>query len=185
MWVGLAVKTRPGIDFHDVADDTVALLRKRHHGAKDYSVENVAEEILREKEDIDKMLGHFNVVLGCIAGSALLVGGIGILSVMLIAVSERLFEIGIRKAVGASDGEILLQFLVEASTLSGVGAVVGTLLAVGVVQLLSSKFPWGLAISMGGLSLAAFFAIGIGLGFGLYPAWLASRMDPVEALRAA
>jgi putative ABC transport system permease protein len=183
--VYLAIKTLPTANFQDVADGAETLLAARHRGAPDFEVENIAEEILQEKKDIDKMLSNFNIVLGCIAGTALLVGGIGILSVMLIAVSERLFEIGIRKAVGATDGEILFQFLVEASTLSAVGAVIGTGIALFFIQMLSSKFPWGLAVSTGGLGLAAFFAVGIGLGFGLYPAWLASRMDPVESLRAS
>jgi putative ABC transport system permease protein len=183
--VFIAVKTNKGGDFQQVATDATELLSRRHRGARDVEVENVAEDILREEKDIDKLLSNFNIVLGCIAGTALLVGGIGILSVMLIAVSERLFEIGIRKAVGATDNEILVQFLVEASTLSAVGAAMGTGLALIAIHILSPKFPWGLAVSSGGVALSAFFAIGIGLGFGLYPAWLASRMDPVESLRAS
>lgn len=183
--VGMAVKARDGVDYMQVAERAETLVARRHRGVRDFEVENVGEEILKEKDEVDEMLGNFNVVLGCIAGTALLVGGIGILSVMMIAVNERLYEIGLRKAVGATDGEILVQFLVEASTLSAVGAALGTGLAVVAVQLLSPKFPFGLAVSAGGLSLAAFFAIAIGLGFGLYPAWLASRMDPVEALRAS
>ena len=183
--VGIALKSPPGGDFVQMADDAEMLLVGRHRGVRDIEVENVAEDMLREKDEVDKMLGNFNVVLGSIAGSALLVGGIGILSLMLIAVNERLFEIGIRKAVGATDSEILVQFLVESTTLSSLGAVAGTVLAVVVVQLMSSQFPFGLSVSAGGLSLAAFFAVSTGLGFGLYPAWLASRKDPVESLRAA
>jgi putative ABC transport system permease protein len=183
--VGIALKSPPGGDFTKMADDAEMLLVGRHRGVRDIEVENVAEDMLREKDEVDKMLGNFNVVLGSIAGSALLVGGIGILSLMLIAVNERLFEIGIRKAVGATDSEILVQFLVESTTLSSLGAGVGTVLAVVVVQLLSSQFPFGLSVSAGGLSLAAFFAVSTGLGFGLYPAFLASRKDPVESLRAA
>ncbi len=183
--VGLIVKAREGTDFMEVATQAETLVARRHRGVRDFEVENVGEDILKEKDEVQEMLDNFNVVLGCIAGTALLVGGIGILSVMMIAVNERLYEIGLRKAVGATDAEILVQFLVEASTLSAVGAVFGTGLALVAVELLSPKFPWGLAVSAGGLSLAAFFAVAIGLGFGLYPAWLASRMDPVDALRAA
>lgn len=183
--VAIALKSPPGGDFVQMADDAEMLLIGRHRGVRDVEVENVAEDMLREKDEVDKMLGNFNVVLGSIAGSALLVGGIGILSLMLIAVNERLFEIGIRKAVGATDSEILVQFLVESTTLSSLGAAVGTLLAVIAVKLLSSQFPFGLSVSAGGLSLAAFFAVSTGLGFGLYPAFLASRKDPVESLRAA
>ncbi len=180
----LSLKATDG-DFMRLASESKTLLSRRHRNSPDFEVENVGEQILKEKTEVDKMLGNFNIVLGCIAGSALIVGGIGILSLMLIAVNERLFEIGTRKAVGATDGEILLQFLVESATLSTVGAIIGTLLAVLATSLLSSKFPTGLAVSMGGLALAGFFAVGIGIGFGLYPAWLASRLDPVEALRAA
>ena len=183
--MGMAVKVRESEDFGRIADEAEMLLVGRHRGVRDVQVENVAEDMLREKEEVDKMLANFNVVLGSIAGSALLVGGIGILSLMLIAVHERLFEIGIRKAVGATDGEILVQFLVESATLSAVGAGFGTAAAVVAVGALGSFFPFGLSVSPGGLSLAAFFALGTGLGFGLYPAWLASRKDPVESLRAA
>lgn len=183
--VGLALKAPSDGDFMTIADDAEMLLIGRHRGVRDIHVENVAEEMLREKEEIDKMLFNFNVVLGSIAGAALLVGGIGILSLMLIAVNERLFEIGIRKAVGATDSEILVQFLVESTTLSCVGAISGTAAAVALVAALGPFFPTGLSVSMGGLSLSGFFAVATGVGFGLYPAWLASRKDPVESLRAA
>ena len=183
--VGVALKAPPEENFMAIADEAEMLLVGRHRGVRDIQVENVAEDMLREKEEIDKMLFNFNVVLGSIAGSALLVGGIGILSLMLIAVNERLFEIGIRKAVGATDSEILVQFLVESATLSCVGAVIGTGGAVLFVMAIGGFFPLGLSVSAGGLSLAGFFAVSTGLGFGLYPAWLASRKDPVESLRAA
>lgn len=180
----LSMKATDG-DFMRLAQDSRTVLARRHRNSPDFEVENVGESILKEKSEVDHMLGNFNIVLGCIAGAALIVGGIGILSLMLIAVNERLFEIGTRKAVGATDGEILLQFLVESATLSTLGAIIGTILAVIATKLLGHNFPTGLAISASGLLLAGFFAIGIGVGFGLYPAWLASRLDPVEALRAA
>lgn len=183
--LGIALKTGEGADFVEIADRAEMLLVGRHRGVRDIEVENVAEEMLQEKDEVDKMLSNFNVVLGSIAGAALLVGGIGILSLMLIAVHERLFEIGIRKAVGATDAEILVQFLVESATLSSVGAAIGTGLAVATVLVLGPFFPFGLSVSPGGLSLAGFFAVFTGVGFGLYPAWLASRKDPVESLRAA
>lgn len=183
--LGIAVKTKEGEDFVTIADDAEMLLVGRHRGVRDIEVENVAEEMLQEKDEVDKMLWNFNVVLGSIAGAALLVGGIGILSLMLIAVNERLFEIGIRKAVGATDSEILVQFLVESTTLSTVGAAAGTAFAIVLVKVLSPFFPFGLSVSIGGVSLAGFFAVFTGVGFGLYPAWLASRKDPVESLRAA
>jgi putative ABC transport system permease protein len=183
--VGIALKVPEGGDFTTLADEAKMMLTARHRGVRDIEVENVAEEMLEEKDEVDKMLFNFNVVLGSIAGAALLVGGIGILSLMLIAVNERLFEIGIRKAVGATDTEILVQFLVESATLSSLGAAMGTGAAAIIITVLSGFFPMGLSMSAGGLSLSVFFAVGTGLGFGLYPAWLASRKDPVESLRAA
>ncbi len=183
--VTMAIKAKRKGTMGAIVSRAENLLSNRHRNVPDFEVENVDEQMLREREEIDKMLLNFNIVLGSIAGTALLVGGIGILSLMLIAVNERLFEIGIRKAVGARDGEVMVQFLIESSTLTGIGAVVGTLLAVAAVKLLSSQFPFGLAVSVGGASLAAFFALATGIGFGLYPAWLASRLEPVDALRAA
>ena len=141
-------------DFTRLATDSRTLLARRHRNSPDFEVENVGESILKEKTEVDHMLGNFNIVLGCIAGAALIVGGIGILSLMLIAVNERLFEIGTRKAVGATDGEIMLQFLVESATLSSLGALIGTILAVIATKLMAHNFPMGLAISTGGLALA-------------------------------
>lgn len=183
--VGLAIYIENTDDLDRLMSEVEAVLFRRHRGVEDFEIQNVAEELLKAKDEIKKMLGNFNTVLGCIAGAALLVGGIGILSVMLIAIQERLFEIGIRKAVGAQEREIFLQFLVESVVLSAVGALVGSGTAWVFVKALGSQFPTGLDLSMGGLALSYSFAMVIGVGFGLYPAWLASRKEPVEALAAS
>lgn len=183
--VGLAVYVQDISKLPEKVDEIEALLYRRHRGVEDFEVENVAEELLRGRKEVEEMLGNFNIVLGCIAGTALLVGGIGILSIMLIAIQERLFEIGIRKAVGARDMEILVQFLVESVVLSGVGAAVGSAAAWGIVAVAGKFVPTGLDLSLGGLSLSYSFAMIVGVGFGLYPAWIASRKEPVEALRAS
>ena len=97
---------------------------------------------------------------------------------------ERLFEIGLRKSMGATDAEIFMQFLIESITLSVVGAAIGLLGGIGVVKLVANAFPAGLPVSLFGLAVASGFAISIGLLAGLYPSISASRLEPVEALRS-
>jgi putative ABC transport system permease protein len=104
--------------------------------------------------------------------------------VLKISISERLFEIGLRKSIGAGDGEIFMQFLIEAVTLSVVGATIGVACGIGVVKIISGFFPAGLPVSLFGLSVASGFAISMGLLAGLYPSITASRLQPVEALRS-
>lgn len=118
-----------------------------------------------------------------LAATVLLVGGVGILSVMLISFSDRRYEIGLRKAMGASDGEILTQFLLEACVLAAIGASVGTLLGAVLCEALSPKFPYGLIVNPIGLAVAWVVALALALLFGMYPALRASRLSPMEAMR--
>ncbi len=111
-------------------------------------------------------------------------GGIGIFSVMQISISERTYEIGLRKAIGATDPEIFGQFLIESVSLSLVGGLVGAALGYGITIMAGQAFPDGLPVSPLGLFLAAAFAIVIGLAAGVYPALRASRLTPVDAIRA-
>ena len=114
---------------------------------------------------------------------SLLVGGIGIMNIMLVSVTERTREIGIRKAVGASRRDILLQFLVESIVLSVIGGLMG--IAVGIVgaRMLLQFAGWRVIVTSGSVLLAFFFAAAVGVFFGLYPAQKAAAMDPIEALR--
>jgi putative ABC transport system permease protein len=161
-----------------------ALLRRSHRGIEDFKIENIGEEILRVRREVDKLIANWNFVLGAIAAISLLVGGIGIFSVMQISISERVYEIGLRKAIGASDGEIFGQFLIESVSLSLVGGLLGSGLGYGITLLAGQAFEDGLAVSPLGLVLAAGFAILIGLTAGLWPALRASRLLPVDAIRA-
>jgi len=113
----------------------------------------------------------------------LLVGGVGVLSVMLISFSDRRFEIGLRKAIGASDGEVLVQFLIEAVVLAALGALVGTVAGGAVCRALSPVFPYGLVVNPWGLTMAWITALVLACIFGLYPAVRASRLAPIEAMR--
>jgi putative ABC transport system permease protein len=124
--------------------------------------------------------------LGSIAGVSLLVGGIGIMNIMLVSVTERTREIGIRKAVGAKRRDILLQFLVESIVLSLIGGFIGISLGYGISKLLPNLLPEGLGdavVTMNSVLLATGFATAIGLFFGVYPATRAARLKPIEALR--
>ncbi|HSY50934.1 MAG TPA: ABC transporter permease [Thermoanaerobaculia bacterium] len=168
----------------DAEDEAAAIVAHAHNNIHDVHVENVGKEILKERGSIVTQLRNWRIVFFSIAGVSLLIGGVGIFSVLKISISERLFEIGLRKAIGAGDGEIFMQFLIEAITLSVVGAVIGVALGIGLVKIISGFFPAGLPVSLFGLSVASGFAVSMGLLAGLYPSISASRMQPVEALRA-
>jgi putative ABC transport system permease protein len=168
----------------DGQKEAEALLRRSHRGISDFRVMNIGEEMLRIRREVDKLIGNWRVVLASIAGISLLVGGIGIFSVMQISISERVYEIGLRKSIGASDGAIFGQFLVESVSLSLAGGLMGTALGYAVTLLAGRAFEDGLTVSPLGLLLAAGFAVVIGLSAGVYPALRASRMAPVDALRA-
>ena len=160
------------------------LMRRSHRGITDFKVENIGEELLRIRGQIDELVRNWKVVLASIAAISLLVGGIGIFSVMQISIGERTYEIGLRKSMGATDPEIFGQFLVESVSLSLVGGMLGAALGYGITLLAGTAFEDGLPVSPTGLLLAAGFAIVIGLGAGVYPALRASRLHPVDANRA-
>jgi putative ABC transport system permease protein len=160
------------------------LLRQRHRlkadgSADDFAVQNQAE-ILSTLTSITTTLTAF---LAAIAGISLLVGGIGIMNIMLVSVTERTHEIGLRKAVGARARDILLQFMAEALVLSVLGGLLGLLLGAGIAGLASLTGYVSAAISAGAVALAVGFAVAVGLFFGIYPARRAARLNPIDALR--
>jgi putative ABC transport system permease protein len=158
--------------------------RQAHNGIGDTKIDNVGKEILRERGQVAIILRNWRIVFFAIAGVSLLIGGVGIFSVLKISISERLFEIGLRKSMGATDREIFVQFLVESVTLSFAGAAVGLALGMVVVKLIGGFFPAGLPVSSFGVLISTGFAVGVGLFAGLYPSLTAARLEPIEALRA-
>jgi putative ABC transport system permease protein len=179
----VAVKLASKRDVGEVSAMMVARARQAHHGIEDIEITDLEAELLRAyARFLDQMFG-WRVVLMSLAATVLLVGGVGVLSVMLISFSDRRYEIGLRKAMGASDHEIFVQFLLEACVLAAVGASVGTLLGAVVCQALSSKFPYGLVVNPLGLAVAWVTALLLALTFGMYPAIRASRLSPMEAMR--
>ncbi|HLX62015.1 MAG TPA: ABC transporter permease [Planctomycetota bacterium] len=138
---------------------------------------------------VDGVLVGATMLLGAIACISLLVGGIGIMNIMLVSVTERTREIGLRMALGASDANILIQFLIEAMVLSAVGGAIGAGMGLGVsalaVKILSliTKSDWPMVFSLVSVAVALVFSMFVGIFFGFYPAWRASRLDPIVALR--
>jgi putative ABC transport system permease protein len=161
-------------------------LRLRHNlqadDDNDFNIFNQAS-LLETAADIAQTLTLF---LGAIGGISLIVGGIGIMNIMLVSVTERTREIGLRKAIGAHDSDILLQFLVEALVLCFLGGVVGVGLAYGLAALLAQipAFTFSVLIQPDSLALALGFSLLAGLIFGIYPAMRATQLDPIQALRA-
>ena len=155
-----------------------AILSKLHK-KRDYEV-TVPLEQLEQREKAQQV---FNYVLPIIAGISLLVGGIGILNIMLASITERTREIGIRRALGASRGDIVLQFLVETVVISTIGGMLGVALGLGGAPLLSRLTGWETMLTLWSIWLALFISMATGIVFGLYPARRAAYMDPIEALR--
>jgi len=140
----------------------------------------VPREILRQRERTQRV---FNVVTGAVAAISLLVGGIGIMNIMLASVAERTREVGVRRALGARRRDVAAQFLVESSLLTVAGGVIGSVLGLVGAALIQAFAGWPTAVHPLMLLAALLVALGVGIGFGLYPAWHAAGLDPVEALR--
>ena len=155
------------------------MIMELHHGADDFVVA-VPLEAMRQAQRTKEV---FNVIIVVIAGISLVVGGIGIMNIMLASVTERTREIGIRRAIGASCGDIMRQFLTEAVLIATAGGVLGLVLGVGSGLLIQALFAFPVAFNGWIMVVATATSMAIGIGFGLYPAWMAARMDPVEALR--
>jgi putative ABC transport system permease protein len=134
-------------------------------------------------ETLNTVTETLTIFLGAIAGISLLVGGIGIMNIMLVSVTERTKEIGLRKAVGATKNQILTQFLIETVTLSLLGGIIGILLGVGIAVFFSVTGLIASVITADAILLAFFFALAIGVFFGLYPAQRAASLHPMVALR--
>jgi putative ABC transport system permease protein len=179
----ISVKIRAGENMIDAEEQMRALLRQRHrlqpYQDDDFTLRNLSE-ILQTQEESSKVMTY---LLLAIASVSLLVGGIGIMNIMLVSVTERTREIGLRMAVGARGRDILLQFLVEAVTLSLIGGIIGIAVGVASSQAISEFAEWRTQLPLGAIVMAFGFAAAVGVFFGFYPARKAARLDPIEALR--
>jgi len=164
-------------------DEITGVIIKVHHLSKDeedsFEIRNMADI----KATLEATTKTMALLLGSIAAISLLVGGIGIMNIMLVSVTERTREIGLRKAIGATKKDIMIQFLIEALLLSGVGGAIGILTGIGISLLIILFAGWTILVSSFSIILATTFSLVIGIIFGLWPAYQASLLNPIEALR--
>ncbi|MBC8014306.1 MAG: ABC transporter permease [Sporomusaceae bacterium] len=163
--------------------DVTALLRARHKLASTTPDDFTVRNMVAIMETADQTTGMITALLGVVASLSLLVGGIGIMNIMLVSVTERTREIGIRKALGARYSNILVQFLIEAVVISVAGGLLGIALGIGASYAVSSIAGWKTVISSIAIIVAFCFSVMIGLFFGIYPARKAALLDPIDALR--
>ena len=179
----ISARVRDGVELERAMVDIERVLRREHKilpgEPNDFAIID-RREFLDTQQEAQQT---FTALLASIAGVSLLVGGIGIMNIMLVSVTERTREIGIRMALGATRGTILLQFLVESVTLCVFGGLLGVGLGAGAASLLSRFAGWETFVSPESIVLASVFSVGVGLFFGIWPARRAARLDPIEALR--
>lgn len=175
----MTAKIDASADLSQTAKKIVKLLEKSHRNKGIY----YAEEGFKELDMVNNVLGIFTAIIGAIAGISLFVGGIGVMNIMLVSVTERTREIGIRKALGARKKDISFQFLTESLILCLIGGTIGLGLGVGLGALAGSLIKVRAAVSPIILIVAVTFSSAVGIFFGLYPANKAAKLDPIEALR--
>jgi putative ABC transport system permease protein len=177
------VKAGTADDLGRVQEDLSNLLRERHRirpgQEDDFSVQNMAAIM----EAMQASVKTFTGLLAAVAAVSLVVGGVGIMNIMLVAVTERTREIGLRMALGARRIDVLLQFALEAMTLSVIGGAIGLVIGVGGGALMAKLGDWPVAIAGWSIPVSLGFSLLVGLVFGAYPSWRAARLDPIEALR--
>jgi putative ABC transport system permease protein len=174
------INTAPEVSKDKLEANLLSLLSKRHHNDSDkyrvYSAES-------EMEVVNSVTGVITGIISAIAAISLLVGGIGVMNIMLVSVTERTREIGIRKALGARRKDILSQFLVEAVIISLIGGIVGTVIGAGIATIVAAKLSLPPVVPVNAVIIAWVFSAGVGIFFGMYPANKASKLDPIDALR--
>lgn len=167
----------------EVQENIETLLRQRHHIAKgqedDFNVRNLTSLM----ETMDSTTAMITMLLGAVAGISLLVGGIGIMNIMMVSVTERTREIGIRKALGATFRNIMMQFLIESVVIGIIGGVIGIFMGCTLSIAVAEFFNFNTVITLLPIAVSFSFAVGTGLFFGIYPARKAAKLDPIEALR--
>jgi len=177
------VSARERDEIQQVKDEVRAAIRISHKLPPDRRDDIETHDLGQMATIVDSVLIAATALLSAVAFISLLVGGIGIMNIMLVSVTERTREIGLRLAIGATDLDILYQFLIEAMVLSAIGGVFGVIFGLGLSTLVSLIFSWPLTVSVASVIVAVLFSAAVGIFFGLYPAWRASQLDPIVALR--
>ena len=175
----IVISLAAGSSTPESAAVVATLLDRLHGGEKDYTL-TVPEALLQQSQRTQRL---FDIVMGAIAGISLLVGGIGIMNIMLATVLERTREIGVRRAVGARQRDILNQFVIESFTITAVGGLLGIVMGVAIAKGVALYAGWTTIVTLGSILLSVGVSAAVGLVFGIYPALRAARLDPIESLR--
>ena len=173
------VKVADAGRLQEAANIIRSIVKRRHRGVEDFKIA-IPEELLRQSQKTQRI---FNIVMGCIAGISLVVGGIGIMNIMLASVLERTREIGIRRALGARRADVLAQFLSEAVMVSLIGGILGVVLGYTMTELITLYAQWKTSVQPWTIALSFGVAAAVGVGFGFYPARKAALLNPIDALR--
>ena len=175
----VTVKVADSESLSEAATVIRSIINRRHRGVEDFKIA-IPEELMRQSQKTQQI---FNVVMGCIAGISLLVGGIGIMNIMLASVLERTREIGIRRALGARRKDILSQFLVESLMVSLLGGTLGVILGYAIPEIITLYAGWRTIVQPWTIALAFGVSAAVGIGFGIYPARQAAMLNPIDALQ--
>lgn len=179
----IAVKAQNDQVISMTQEDITEILQHRHHIGKNQDVDFEIRNLAEMQETIKSTTKTMSLLLGAIAGVSLVVGGIGIMNIMLVSVTERTKEIGIRMAIGAKASDIRIQFLIESFLLSMAGGLIGVLIGILGAYLMHRFAGMNIAITLSSILLSLGFSAAIGVGFGYYPAYKASLLNPIDALR--
>ncbi len=169
-------------EFSDMKNATRQNLLANHNMGHDFSFNDIGALMLNITKEINEMMKKWNITLSAIASISLIVGGIGLFSTLLISINERMKEIGIRKSIGATDRDIFLLFILEAITLSLLGALIGILFSTLLVKIITVALKFNFPIPIEGVLLGIAFSLFIGFASGIYPAYKASKIDPIKAI---
>ena len=176
------IAVQPGLDYQSFAEESAEFFNDRFY-AKNESMHCEAQSLESMVKEVNDMMGTMSTAIAVIAGISLLVGGIGVMNIMLVSVTERTREIGIRKALGAPDGAIRMQFIVESMIICVIGGALGILLGALLGYAGGSLLGMPTVPSIGAIVIAVGFSMLIGVFFGYYPANKAAKLDPIDALR--
>lgn len=176
---GFEGQTYPEENINVAKDQTVKILERKHNEKGRYASMTAEQQM----ESVNKITGIMTLIVGAVAGISLFVGGIGVMNIMLVSVTERTREIGIRKSLGATRKDILIQFLIESLVICTIGGIIGMLIGIGGAFLIAKFAKWPPLVSWTTVIIAFIFSSSVGLFFGIYPASKAAKLDPIEALR--